>query len=42
MGSRYEGAKGETRALSALINLVRAGESVMGRLNGQFSGLAIT
>ena len=42
MGSRYEGAKGETRALSALINLVRAGESVMGRLNGQFAGLAIT
>ena len=42
MGSRYEGKKGETRALSALINLVRASESVMGRLNGQFAGLAIT
>ena len=42
MGSRYGGTKGETRALSALINLVRASESVMGRLNGQFAGLAIT
>ena len=42
MGSRYEGAKGEKRALSALINLVRAGESVMGRLNGQFAGITIT
>ncbi len=42
MGSRYRGSKSEARALSAVINLVRAGESVMGRLNGQFAGLAIT
>ena len=42
MGSRYRGPKSEARALSAIINLVRAGESVMGRLNGQFAGLAIT
>ena len=42
MGSLYEGSKTETRALSALINLVRSAESVMGRLKGQFAGLAIT
>ncbi len=42
MGSRYEGSHSETRALSALINLVRAAESVMGRLNSQFTGIAIT
>ena len=42
MGSLYEGTRPETRALSGLINLVRAAESVMGRLNGQFAGLAIT
>jgi MarR family 2-MHQ and catechol resistance regulon transcriptional repressor len=42
MGSRYEGTGLERRALSALINLVRSSESVMGRLNGQFAGLQIT
>ena len=42
MGSLYEGSKTETRALSALINLVRSAESVMGRLKRQFAGLAIT
>jgi MarR family 2-MHQ and catechol resistance regulon transcriptional repressor len=42
MGSLYKGSKPEARALSAIINLVRAGESVMGRLNGQFASLAIT
>lgn len=42
MGSRYAGDEAEVRALSALINLVRAAESVIGRLNSQFAGLAIT
>ena len=32
MGTRYKGAKGEVRALNAFINLVRAAESVVGRL----------
>jgi MarR family 2-MHQ and catechol resistance regulon transcriptional repressor len=32
MGTRYKGAKREIRALNAFINLVRAGESVVGRL----------
>ena len=42
MGSLYEGTGQETRALSGLINLVRAADSVMGRLKAQFAGLAIT
>ncbi|MBI1864451.1 MAG: winged helix-turn-helix transcriptional regulator [Nitrospirae bacterium] len=32
MGTRYKGARGEVRALNAFINLVRAAESVVGRL----------
>lgn len=42
MGSRYQGSAVEIQALSTLINLVRAAESVMARLNTQFTGLAIT
>lgn len=42
MPSHFQGNESEVRALSALINLVRAAESVMGRLNSQFHGLAIT
>lgn len=32
MGTRYKGAKRAVRALNAFINLIRAGESVLGRL----------
>lgn len=42
MGSRYQGTDSEVLALSALINLVRAAESVMGRLNGQFTDVPVT
>ncbi len=42
MGSHYQGSDSEVLALSTLINLVRAAESVMGRLNSQFTGVSVT
>ena len=42
MGSHYQGDYAEVLALSALINLVRAAESVMGRLNSQFTNVPVT
>ncbi len=42
MGSHYQGNDSEVLALSALINLVRAAESVMGRLNSQFTGVPVS
>jgi MarR family 2-MHQ and catechol resistance regulon transcriptional repressor len=42
MGSHYQGDKSDVLALSALINLVRAAESVMGRLNSQFTNVPVS
>ncbi len=42
MGSHYQGDGPEVRALSTLINLVRAAESVMGRLNSQFTNVPVS
>jgi len=42
MGSLYRGSKAEKRVLSAFINLICSADSVMARLNGQFTDLAIS
>lgn len=42
MGTHYQGTKKEIRALDAFIKLVRAAESVSGRVETHFSGLGVT
>lgn len=42
MGTRYQGSKRELLALNAFINLVRAGESVVGRLAPLMEGARLT
>jgi len=42
MGTRYEGTKEETRALNAFIKLVRAAQSVSGRVESHFSEIGLS
>ncbi|MBS1193022.1 MAG: transcriptional regulator, MarR family, partial [Nitrospirae bacterium] len=42
MGTRYEGTKEETRALNAFIKLVRAAQSVTGRVESRFSEIGLS
>jgi len=42
MGTNYAGTKGERRALDAFIKLIRAGQSVSGRVEAHFSELGLT
>ena len=42
MGTRYEGTKEEKRALNAFIKLVRAAQSVTGRVESRFSGIGLS
>jgi MarR family transcriptional regulator, 2-MHQ and catechol-resistance regulon repressor len=42
MGTRYKGTKEETRALNAFIKLVRAAQSVSGRVESYFSELGLS
>jgi MarR family 2-MHQ and catechol resistance regulon transcriptional repressor len=42
MGTRYFGSKEEMRALNAFIKLVRAAESVSGRVESDLAGLKLT
>jgi MarR family transcriptional regulator, 2-MHQ and catechol-resistance regulon repressor len=42
MGTRYKGTKEETRALDAFIKLVRAAQSVSGRVESHFSEIGLT
>jgi MarR family 2-MHQ and catechol resistance regulon transcriptional repressor len=42
MGTRYIGTKDEKRALNAYIKLMRAGQSLSGRVEAHFSELGLT
>jgi MarR family 2-MHQ and catechol resistance regulon transcriptional repressor len=42
MGSKYTGTKEETRALNAFIKLIRAAQSVSGRVEAHLSELGLT
>ena len=42
MGTRYSGTKEETRALNAFIKLIRAAQSVSGRVEAHLSELGLT
>ena len=42
MGTRYKGSKEETRALDAFIKLVRAAQSVSGRVEAHLSEIGLT
>jgi MarR family 2-MHQ and catechol resistance regulon transcriptional repressor len=42
MGTRYVGTKDEKRALNAYIKLMRAGQSLSGRVEAHFSELGLT
>jgi MarR family transcriptional regulator, 2-MHQ and catechol-resistance regulon repressor len=42
MGTRYVGTKEETRALNAFIKLVRAAQSVSGRVESRFSEIGLS
>jgi MarR family 2-MHQ and catechol resistance regulon transcriptional repressor len=42
MGTRYVGTKEEVKALNAYIKLMRAGQSVSGRVEAHFSELGLT
>jgi len=42
MGTRYKGTKEETRALNAFIKLVRAAQSVSGRVESHFSEIGLS
>jgi MarR family 2-MHQ and catechol resistance regulon transcriptional repressor len=42
MGTRYTGTKDETRALNAFIKLIRAAQSVSGRVEAHLSELGLT
>ena len=42
MGTRYAGTKEEKRALNAYIKLMRAGQSLSGRVEAYFSELGLT
>jgi MarR family 2-MHQ and catechol resistance regulon transcriptional repressor len=42
MGTRYAGTKEEKRALNAFIKLIRAGQSLSGRVEAHFSELGLT
>jgi MarR family transcriptional regulator, 2-MHQ and catechol-resistance regulon repressor len=42
MGTRYDGTKEETGALNAFIKLVRAAQSVSGRVESHFSGIGLS
>jgi len=42
MGTRYKGTKEQTRALNAFIKLVRAAQSVSGRVESHFSGIGLS
>ena len=42
MGTRYEGTAAEKRALNAFIKLVRAAQSVSGRVESHFSRIGLT
>lgn len=42
MGTRYQGTKEETRALNAFIKLIRAADSVSGRVEAPFAALNLT
>lgn len=42
MGTRYTGTKEEKRALNAFIKLIRAGQSVSGRVEAHLSELGLT
>ena len=42
MGTKYEGTKEEKRALNAFIKLIRAGQSLSGRVEAHFSELGLT
>ena len=42
MGTKYEGTRTEQRALNAFIKLVRAAQSVSGRVESHFSDIGLT
>jgi MarR family 2-MHQ and catechol resistance regulon transcriptional repressor len=42
MGTRYKGTKEQTRALNAFIKLVRAAQSVSGRVESHFSEIGLS
>src|SRR5512139_414672 len=42
MGTRYKGPKEDTRALNAFIKLVRAAQSVSGRVEAHLSEIGLT
>jgi len=42
MGTRFEGTKEETRALNTFIKLVRAAQSVTGRVESSFSEIGLS
>jgi MarR family transcriptional regulator, 2-MHQ and catechol-resistance regulon repressor len=42
MGTRYKGTREETRALDAFIKLVRAAQSVSGRVESHFSEIGLS
>lgn len=42
MGTKYQGTKDEIRALNAFIKLVRAADSVSGRVEAHFASLHLT
>jgi len=42
MGTRYKGTREETRALNAFIKLVRAAQSVSGRVESHFSEVGLS
>jgi MarR family 2-MHQ and catechol resistance regulon transcriptional repressor len=42
MGTRYAGTKEEKRALNVFIKLIRAGQSLSGRMEAHFSELGLT